>query len=58
MADKTPTTTRPTINSGAGELPATIDVMDRKVPSEPPYTRIEVTPRDTHAITPNGSVPR
>ncbi len=58
MADKTPTTTQPTINSGEGALPATNDVMNRRVPSEPPYTRVEYTPRDTHAITPNGSVPR
>lgn len=58
MAKTTPTTTTPTVNSGKGALPATRDVMGRRVPSEPAYTHVEVAPRETHRITPGGSVPR
>jgi len=53
-----PKSTTPVINSGEGALPATRDTSGRRVPSEPPYTRVEVTARETHRITPSGSVAR
>jgi hypothetical protein len=48
----------PTVNSGEGALPAGRDTTGRRVPSEPPYTYTETAPRETHRITPSGSVPR
>jgi hypothetical protein len=48
----------PAVNSGKGGLPAGRDTSGRRIPSEPPYTRVEVAPRETHRITPSGSVPR
>lgn len=57
MAAKT-TTTTPTVNSGQGALAAGRDTSGRRVSSEPAYTHVEVTPRETHRITPSGSVAR
>ena len=48
----------PTVNSGNGAQPATVDRAGRRVPSEGPYTYIERTPRETHRITPGGAVAR
>lgn len=53
-----PKSTRPAVNSGQGSLPASRDTSGRHVPSEPAYTTVEVAPRETHRITPGGSIPR
>lgn len=53
MASSTDTT-----NSGRGALPAGRDTTGRRVPSEGNYTHTETAPRETHRITPTGSVPR
>lgn len=52
------TSTTPAVNSGRGSLPAGRDVVGRRVPSEPAYTYVERAPRETHRITPSGSVAR
>jgi hypothetical protein len=52
------TSSKPTVNSGQGGLPAGTDTSRRHVPSEGPYTYIETAQRETHRITPSGSVPR
>lgn len=51
-------TTSPTVNSGQGALSAGRDTSGRRVPSEPPYTSVEVTPRDTHRLNGDGSSTR
>ncbi len=53
-----PSPSADTTNSGQGSLPATTDTSRRRVPSEGNYTYVERAPRETHRITPNGSVPR
>ena len=52
------TSTTPTVNTGKGGLSATRDTSGRRVPSEAPYTYTQRTPRETHRITPSGSVAR
>lgn len=47
-----------TTNSGRGGSPAVTDTSNRRHGSEGNYTYVQTTPRETHAITPSGSVPR
>lgn len=53
-----PSPSADTTNSGQGALPAGTDRDGRRVPSEGNYTYVERAPRETHRITPSGSVPR
>jgi hypothetical protein len=47
-----------TTDRSQGALAATTDRTGRRVPSEGAETYTEVAPRETHRITPSGSVPR